>query len=59
MEQVIDQLKSGQFNQSESMKMMTTDEINSLKRQVEDGENQIQELIKENQKLKGDSDKVN
>lgn len=41
MEQVIEQLKSGQYSQTDAMKMMTADEIQRLQQQIEDAENQV------------------
>lgn len=48
MEKIIEQHKSGQYTLGESAKIMSEEEIDNLQRTLEESENKIEDLIKEN-----------
>ena len=54
LEQVVEQLKNGRFSELENGKSMVGDEIGRLKRYLEESERQIDELSKENQRMKNE-----
>lgn len=54
----MDSLKRGKFNELEAGKAISSDEIQRLRRNIEDTERQIQDLQKENLRLRQDSERV-
>jgi len=54
----VDSLKRGKFNELEAGKAISSDEIQRLRRNIEDTERQIQDLQKENLRLRQDSERV-
>ncbi len=58
MEEVINQLKGGKFNEVKAVSQAQEEEIQRLKRQIEDAESKIQDLQRDNTKLRTDAEKV-
>ena len=58
LNQVVQHLKEGRYNEIESGKFLTEDEINRLKQSLEQTERDRAELHRENQRIRTESDKV-
>lgn len=58
MEKVIEQLKEGRYNELESGKSLSKDELTRLKEELEEKYSEIEELQRDNQKLRLEHEKV-
>ena len=58
LEKVVEQLKSGRYNEMEAGRHMSRDELDRLKRQLEDAERAREDALKENSRVKSEADKI-
>ena len=58
LEKVVQHLKEGRYNEIESGKFLTEDEIKRLQRKLEDTERERLELAREMQKMRDEASKV-
>ena len=58
LERVVEHLKEGRYNEIESSKHLSSDELHRLKKQLEDADQAREELHRENQRMKAEADKV-
>ena len=58
LEKVVSHLKEGRYNEIESSKHISDEERKRLLRQLEDAERERETLLRENQRMKNEGDKV-
>ena len=58
LEKVVEQLKAGRYNEMEAGRHMSRDELDRLKRQLEDAERAREDALKENSRVKSEADKI-
>ena len=58
LEKIVEQLKSGRYNEMEAGRHMSRDELDRLKRQLEDAERAREDALKENSRVKSEADKI-
>lgn len=58
LRRLVEQLKEGKYNELEVGKHLTRDEINRLERRLEEAERTKEELVRENARMKSESEKV-
>ncbi len=58
LERVVEQLKEGRYSELESGKTMTNEEIHRLRIQKDENERIIDELTRENTRVKGEYERV-
>lgn len=58
LSQVVDHLKEGRYNEIESGKILSEDELRRLRNNLDQTEREKAELVRENQRMRAEGDKV-